>query len=109
MNIYGQEEQKKKVAQIQERLLERQSSDLKKILDMPEGRRLLWRILKEARIFHAHPDEAQPMAVAEGARRLGLTLFSEILSARPESFTAMQREAASDKLERESELKEISQ
>lgn len=97
------EEQRKE--DIYKRLKERQRSDLKKILDKSEGRRLLWRVLSEGRVFNScYAVNALDMARMEGKRDNALWLLKEILSVSMESFTLMQKEAASDKLQMDAEL-----
>lgn len=104
--LFNQEERKKKVAQVSERLIQRQASDLRKVLNLPEGRRVLWRLLSEAGVFRSSFTGDSETFFNEGKRSIGLTFMGDILAAQPESFTVMQREAGNDKLLRENELKE---
>jgi hypothetical protein len=104
--LFNQEEQKKKVALASERLAQRQESDLRKVLNLPEGRRVLWRLLSEAGVFRSSFTGDNQTFFNEGKRSLGLLFMAEILAAQSESLTVMQREAANDKLLRENERKE---
>jgi hypothetical protein len=106
VDVFNQEEQKKKVAQASERLQQRQQSDMRKVLGLPEGRRVIWRLLSEAGVFRSSFTGDSQTFFNEGKRSLGLLIVSEVLAAHPDSYSVMQREAANDKLLRENELKE---
>jgi hypothetical protein len=99
-------DENKRQEEIYKRLRDRQRSDLRKILDKPEGRRLLWRILGEGRIFGScYSTNSLEMARLEGKRDNALWILREIMDVNPDSFAAMQRESMSDKLILEGELK----
>ena len=83
------EERTKKIAERNKQIRERQLSDIKAVLQKPEGRRLIWRIMAEAETF---------LATQTDKRVIGLMLFAEIMKADPESFLQMQREYKSEQL-----------
>jgi hypothetical protein len=72
----------------------REIDDLKKILELPHGRRLLLRLLAHAGIMRTSFAGEAPlaMAFAEGRRHEGLFLLSEIDEADPERYLEMLRE-----------------
>lgn len=83
------------------RLRQREIDDLRKVLAIPQGRRLLWRILAEARIFrrsYASGAANSETFFNEGRRDLGLMVLEEINQAKPDAFSTMQHEAMSDPL-----------
>ncbi len=83
------EERAKKIREREKQVKERDQNDLKKILAMPEGRRLLWRILDLSETFGTRTTDK---------RIVGLKLFTEIMEADPEKYLQMQREYKSEKI-----------
>lgn len=81
------EEIKKKIEERNKQIRERDLNDIRKVLTLPEGRRLLWRILSEAETFVAPATEKQI---------IGMRLFNDIMKASPETFLQMQREYKSE-------------
>lgn len=73
---------------------DREINDLRTVLAIPEGRRLLWRVLSEARMFQLSftPGLSDVTAFNEGSRNVGNWLFGEINEAKSEAFLQMQRE-----------------
>lgn len=74
---------------------EQEIGDLKKVMETPEGRRFIWRILGEAGVFRLSFVAGSPDATFfnEGARNNGLTLLNEIMTEVSGSFLLMQKEA----------------
>jgi hypothetical protein len=68
-------------------------NDLRKILQTPEGRRVIWRILSQAEVFKQtfNPDPHWA-AFNEGKRRIGLWLYGEIPAADEDAFIRMMEE-----------------
>lgn len=62
---------------------QRELTDLRAVLALPEGRRWLWRVLEQTAAFRASYDPESPirMAFAEGRRSTGLWLLAEISQA----------------------------
>lgn len=102
------DEDKKKSETIQQKLLERQQSDLRKVMQTAEGRRVVWRIMSDAAPFNTPfagigADSLTFLQI--GKKEFALSLYAEIEANQPELLMAMRREAASDKLLREAEIK----
>lgn len=67
---------------------ENEIADLQTVMNLPQGRRLIWRLLSMAGIFSpCYSPES------EGARRSGLALLGEIMSETPNEYLTMQKEA----------------
>lgn len=84
---------------LERHLRDQQLADLHAVLDMPAGRRLLWRLLVEEGGFfrqtfrEGHPDTS---AFYEGKRSIALFLQAEIGAADPAAFERMRRERAEE-------------
>lgn len=90
---------------IEDRYAERKRGDLRRVLSTVEGRRVFWRVLQEARIFHSCFDtNALEMAKKEGRRDLGLFIIEDLTDANADILDVMRREAASDRLQKDVEL-----
>lgn len=81
------EERALKIKEREKHIKERDLNDLKNVLQKPEGRRLIWRILQISETFSARATEK---------KEVGLKLFSEIMDTAPESYLQMQREYKSE-------------
>jgi len=69
-------------------------SDLRKVLLIPEGRRVIWRILEEAKVMaEAFSLNALETAKWQGERHVGIRLLEDLMKAKPESFYQMFCEA----------------
>lgn len=80
------------------RKLDREINDVRTVLNSPEGRRFLWRLLEEGALFaesYARGDSHET-AFNEGKRYLSRWVFSRILSAKSDAFSQMQREHNSE-------------
>jgi hypothetical protein len=80
---------KKKIEERNKQLREREISDVRKLMELPEGRRFLWRVMTEAETFLATPADK---------RIIGLIVFNDIMKANPEMFIQMQREYRSEEM-----------
>lgn len=90
-------EKKKAIEDRNKRKIDRDLTDLKKVLSLVEGRRFIWRLLSDAGVFRSSFNaNALAMSFSEGNRNLGLVVLNEILKVSPASFTQMQREHISD-------------
>lgn len=82
---------------IERRKRETKVYDLRKVLETPEGRRVIWRVMELAGIFHGSFNQnALTMAFNEGKRDVGLVFIGEINANMPQRLTQMQNEYASD-------------
>lgn len=78
---------------------DRDINDLRVIIATVEGRRFLWRLLSEGKIFvdgYVHGDKGYGTTYSAGRRSVGLWSLAEIMEAKPEAFMQMQREHASE-------------
>jgi hypothetical protein len=77
---------------------QKEIEDVKALVELPAGRRFLWRLMGEARVFHSTfaGEDTHTSAHAEGGRSLGLMVLDDILKAKPSAFAQMQREAQSN-------------
>lgn len=85
--IMDPEERQKKLEERSKQERERELNDIRKVLALPEGRRLLWRIMSAAETF---------LASTTDKRIIGLMLFNDIMKVAPEVFLQMQREYKSE-------------
>lgn len=69
----------------------RELADLRAVLGMAEGRRLIWRVLEQTAAFRASYDAESTirMAFAEGRRSTGLWLLAEMQHAAPDAFASL--------------------
>ncbi len=88
--------------------LEQQRGDIKKILSMPEGRRLFWKYLSECGIYKSSMTGNNHTFFNEGKREIGLKLLNDMMDVLPDAFIMMQKEEAErSALEKNNLLKEI--
>lgn len=107
-SLYEQGKEHKKDEEITRKLLERQRSDMRKVLNTAEGRRVVWRIMSDAAPFNtpfAGSGHDSLTFLNIGKKEFALALYAEIKATQPDMLLAMEREAASDKLLREAEFK----
>jgi hypothetical protein len=86
--------QQVKDAALKERLnLRDEAKDLRDILEMPQGRRFIWKLLEKTRVFSAGFLEPNLLTFREGERNVGVFLLGEIQKANPDSLIQMMKEA----------------
>lgn len=101
-SIFEKDKIKLEEKEIRERDLdikkERNKSDLKVIIGMPEGRRFLWRMIKqECRTFACSYDkEHSVMAFNEGKRMVGANIVMELREVKPTIIEQMINEEQSE-------------
>lgn len=73
-------------------------SDIKAVLELPAGRRLLWRIMSQCKPFHDYQPSMteRELQRALGARSIGLWLMDEIESNFPAWFNMTKLENTGD-------------
>lgn len=104
-DIFDTEGANARRAEVLARLSERQLGDIRRVVATAEGKRVLWRVLVEAKVYNScFHTNALEMAKNEGQRDIGLFVLNEILKAAPEALEQMRKEANADKLLREEEL-----
>ena len=87
------------------RLQEREQGDIRKVLSLPEGRRFVWKLMSDAGVFRSSFTGNSQTFFNEGQRNMGLVILNQVMGAKPEAFTQMQAEAASEKRQHDEELK----
>jgi len=90
----------------EEDILRRNKSDIKKILSLPEGRRIVWRILGKSKMFHSCFTGNSTTFYNEGARDLGLSITEWIMEADPQLYYLMMQENYREEKEFEEKLKQ---
>lgn len=80
---------------------ERELSDIRFIIQKPEGRRFIWRVLEEGRVFHdAYQPDSNTTYYNLGRQSISRLFLNELLEAKPEALSQMQDErAAEEKIE----------
>ena len=75
--------------------LERERTDLAHVLETPQGRRFLWKLLSDCGVFKLsfQYGDAQSTAFHEGSRRIGLALMVAIQELDPTLYHRMAKEA----------------
>lgn len=75
---------------------DRELADLCKVLSIPEGRRLIWRFMGAAGVFRSSFTGDERTNFNEGRREIGLLILGDVMAAKPDAFTQMQREHAAE-------------
>ncbi len=78
---------------------DREINDVRVVASTPEGRRFLWRLLSEGKIFqdgYVHGDAGFGTTYNCGRRSIGVWALSELMEASPNTFLQMQNENASE-------------
>ena len=101
LNKYTPEEDiiAKKKKQLEEfNLSERKKEidDFKKVLSLPEGRRIMWKILSDAGVFRTSFTGNSTTFFNEGKRDIGLLVLSGVNAAGLKYLTQMQEEFANE-------------
>lgn len=82
-------------ARKQRDLAQRDIDDIKFVMGSPQGRRVVWDVLENGRVFAAIPPmDALAMAFNEGQRNLALALFQRVMAHCPEQYLKMAEEAS---------------
>ena len=92
---------------MKKRTLERRNAaDLEAVLKMPQGRRLLWRILQAAQLEHHGFVPSDPYATAFhcGQKSLGLLIQNQILEIVPLMLAQMRTEHQSEVISQQKEI-----
>lgn len=86
--------QVKNAARKEKQVRELELSDLAVVLNSPEGRRVMWRLLGYCRVFaEVFADNPTQMAFNCGGRNVGLFLMNEITATDETAYFLMMREA----------------
>jgi hypothetical protein len=68
-------------------------TDLRALLELPAGRRILWWLLETAGIYRSSFTGNSTTFFNEGQRQVGLTLLAKIHEAKPEAIVLMMQES----------------
>lgn len=86
-------QQQDKIEQEEARIL----SDLRKLLQLPEFRRYVWRELERCGVHSSSFNlNAMQMSYNEGARSVGIALLTELMIAKPDAYHQMSKEHYSE-------------
>lgn len=108
-DVFDTDGERQKFNDKQKKLRDKELDDLKMVLEIPAGRRLIWRLLSVCGIFRISfvGKDSLSTALNEGRRDIGLLLLKDLMESKPEAFTQMQREFISNKAaEKAAEKKE---
>lgn len=85
----------------EERKRERELSDIRYVLLKPEGRRFIWRVLEEGRVFHdAFTPDSNSTYYNLGRQSVSRLFLNELMEAKPDALSQMQQEReAEEKIE----------
>lgn len=76
------------------RAAERELDDWRWLLGDARGRRIVWKLLEDAGLFRSSfAAESATTAFNEGQRNAGLRVLTNVMTADPDAFVTMQREA----------------
>lgn len=74
--------------------LKRDIEDIKHVMGSEQGRRVMWELLSQGKIFVAiMPGDPQVMAFQEGQRNISLAWFQRVMAHCPEQYLKMAAEA----------------
>ncbi len=90
----GDEQQVRKAARSEKWLRERRSNDWRAIVGSPEGRRVLWYLLEQCKVFESIMETSARIYYNSGRQDFGHYLIGEITTADPQAWLLMQQEAA---------------
>lgn len=79
-------------------LSQREADDINLVMSTEAGRRVIWSVLEQGRVFSAIPPmDALAMAFNEGQRNLALALFQRVMQHCPDQYLKMATEASEEK------------
>lgn len=80
---------------------DRELDDLRALLAHPAGRRVIWRLLTEARVFRtAFDPDPTTLAFNTGKKEQGLFLLDELEKANPTAFLSLMQDASTEEKQR---------
>lgn len=71
---------------------EREANELAAVLNLPEGRRYIWRLLEFCGVYKTSFTGSSETFFLEGQRNVGLRVVTEIMTAYPEAYLLMMKE-----------------
>ncbi|MES0320293.1 hypothetical protein KDV87_05645 [Citrobacter sedlakii] len=95
MTDYDDDKLKQENVRKQRDLAQREIDDIRFVMDSKQGRRVIWSVLENGRVFSAIPPmDALAMAFNEGQRNLALELFQRVMAHCPDQYLKMAAEAS---------------
>lgn len=85
-------EAKRKATDAEKRALE----DVRFLLDLPEGRRFIWRLLEKAGVFRTIFETSSKIYYNAGQQDFGHFILGEVLKANPEAYLQMMKESQTE-------------
>ena len=88
----AQVDRRKRAVKIQE---QKRANDLKAVMDTPQGRAVLWRVLAYCGVFQSSfvAGQSDTTAFKEGQRNVGLKLLAQLQEHCPEQYRKAETEA----------------
>ena len=93
MKNAADEQQVREAEKKQKLRRDQELDDLKKILTMDAGRRLVWRLLGRARVFESVWEQSAKIHYNAGQQDFGHFIMSEVIEAGPEFLLRMMQES----------------
>ena len=72
---------------------ERQSEELKQVLETPHGRAVIWRFLSYCGMYHDAPVDPDAAARFNGRRSIGIKILEDVFEANENVYVMMMRES----------------
>lgn len=96
-DIFSLEQSNKEINDEEKKLRLREMLDIKKILELPQGRRFIWSLLTKCHIFRSSFNyNTKQEDFDEGERNIGLFVLGKVNEANKEAFSQMQSEYVSE-------------
>ncbi len=90
----GDADQVKKAAEKEKVARNQEVVDMQELLALPSGRRTLWRYISGCGVFRtSFVGDVNAAIFNEGARNVGLKIIDDVMTADPDAFVLMQKEA----------------
>lgn len=97
LDLLGTDQENAKILEKRRKAREREMTDLKKVLSLPEGRRFVWKLMSRAGIFQdPFNTNAMQMSRSCGMKSSGLDLLADVNECDVNAFAQMQREHISE-------------
>ena len=91
-DLVAQEEAQAKTAEARERSRKQEVEDFKWLMNSMQGRRIVWRLLEKAGLFHCVFQPDSETQFANGMRNSGVMLMADIHEICPDKYHLMVKE-----------------
>ena len=93
-DLVAQEQAEREDARKRQLVRQREKDDFVWLMGTVQGRRIVWRLLEQAKVFKSTFSlDSGEMAFLEGNRNMGLLLITEVHELCPEKYHVMAKEA----------------